>query len=109
VISDTFVVQIGVIKRDTPIRYYVFAYFFVGPSSMISDSATALLAVDERLCRGYMQFPPISPGATSRVVFNYDFPSGIPLGSYIGNVFIFERIVPVSPIYDRYSIGVEVI
>jgi len=76
---------------------------------MISDPATALLVVDERLFRGYMQFPPISSGAASRVVFNYNFPRGIPLGSYIGNVFIFERIVPVSPIYDRYTIDVEVV
>lgn len=80
-----------------------------GPANMIADSATALLAIDERLYRGYMLFPPISPNANSRVVFNYNFPSGIPLCSYIGNAFIFEHHLGVlNPIYDRISIAVEV-
>jgi hypothetical protein len=80
---------------------------------MISDPTMALLAIDERLYRGYARFSPITPNGTSRVVFDYEFPAGLPLGSYIGNAFIFEQlgppIGPISPIYDRWTISVEII
>jgi hypothetical protein len=76
---------------------------------MIQDPAQALLSVDQRLYQGYELFPSIFPDDRSEVEFNYSFPKGIPLGTYFGNAFILDREVPVSPIYDRYNIPVEII
>ena len=103
-----FIFQIDVRNPDSTYHDGVFAYLFFGPATMIPDPSTALLSVDERLYRGYAKFPIICPNATSRVVFNYTFPIEIPLGFYIGNVFIFGWLVPLSPIYDRSSGHIEI-
>jgi hypothetical protein len=88
----------------------LFAYFFFGPADIVPDIGTALLTVDQRLYRGFAQFPYISSGSTSRVEFNYNFPSGIPLGMYVGNGFIFNRDHHGANSYiDRTSIDVEIV
>jgi hypothetical protein len=83
------------INNPDPIAYFdLFAYFFFGPANMIADVGTALLSVDERLPKIYAQFPYISAGSSDGLVeFNYRFPSGIPLGLYMGNA---ERAVELT-------------
>ena len=77
---------------------------------MIPDVGTALLSVDARLPTMYAQFPYISPGSSDGLVeFNYRFPSGIPLGLYMGNGFVFLRSFnDVGNYVDRTGIYVEI-
>ena len=83
-------------------------YFFFGPADMIVDIDTALLSVDPRLYRGFAQFPYISSASSGTVEFNYNFPTDIPLGLYIGNSFIFDRDNPGDSYKERASIDVEI-
>ena len=82
--------------------------FFFQIIVKIPDPTMALLSIDQRLYQGHQLFPPLPPNAYGEVMFTYNFPPGIPLSVYIGNVFIFEQEVPVSPIYDRTNRSVEV-
>jgi hypothetical protein len=75
---------------------------------MVPDVGTALVTVDERLFRMFARFPYMSPGSNGTVQFSYTFPSGIPLGTYIGNAFVFSQSFhDVGTYADRASIYVE--
>ena len=106
--NASFFFEIYVKNPDSRIHSDICAYFFFGPAHLISDPGIALISVDQKLYHGHQLFSPIFPNTTSSVVFNYTFPAGISLGAYIGNAFIFEREVPISPIYERYNISVEI-
>ena len=73
---------------------------------MVPDISTALLTADQRLYRGFAQFPYLSSDSTGTVEFNYNFPSDIPLGMYVGNGFIFNRDYDAANSYiERESIA----
>lgn len=106
--GNTFHYGISVNNPDPNAYYYLYAYFFFGPSNMVPDVGTALLIVDERLFRMFARFPYMSPGSNGTVQFSYTFPSGIPLGTYIGNAFIFSQdFHDVGTYADRASMYVE--
>jgi len=87
----------------------LFAYFFFGPANMVQDVGTALLSIDERLYRGFANFPGVSSDSTTSVQFSYRFPRDIPLGLYLGNSFVFMRDYHDVGIYiDRGCINVEI-
>jgi hypothetical protein len=58
---------------------------------MVPDIGMALFTTDQRLYRTFAQFPYISSGSTGVVEFDYNFPTGIPLGMYVGKWIIFNR------------------
>jgi hypothetical protein len=106
--GNTFAYDITVNNPDPNGYYNLYAYVFFGPANMVPDVGTALLTVDERLFRGFARFPYMSPGSNGTVLFNYTFPRFIPLGTYIGNAFIFlQNFHDVGTYADRASIYVE--
>ena len=107
--TSPFYYSITVYNPDPTFYSNLFAYFFFGPADMIEDIGIALLSVDQRLYRGFAQFPYVSSGSSSTVEFNYNFPAGIPLGMYVGNAFIFDRNNHGAGSYKaRISIDVEI-
>jgi hypothetical protein len=108
-VTGNFICQVFVNNPDSYDYYYLYVYFFFGPANIIPDVSTALLSIDQRLYRGFAQIPYLSSGSTDSVQFNYNFPSGIPLGFYMSNVFLFkEEHFGVSPFLDRGGVEVEV-
>jgi hypothetical protein len=108
--SSSFYYSVTVYNPDPNFYSNLFAYFFFGPADMIVDIGIALLSADQRLYRGFAQFPYIQSGSSGRVEFNYNFPAGIPLGMYVGNAFIFDRNRHGADSYKtRTSINVEII
>jgi hypothetical protein len=106
---STFPYYIYVYNPDPDTYSNLFAYFFFGPANMVQDVGTALHSIDERLYRGFAEFPSVSSGSTTSVQFNYRFPSGTPLGLYMGNSFVFMRDYHDVGIYiDRGCINVEI-
>ena len=81
-----------------------------GPADTVSEVGIALLTADQRLYRGFAQFPYMPSGSSGNVEFNYNFPSDVPLGMYVGNGFICNRNNHGSNSYiDRTSIDVEIV
>jgi len=112
VATSSFYYSITVYNPDTTPPFYadLFAYFFFGPADMVPDVGTALLTTDQRLYRGFAQFPYMPSGTSGDVEFNYYFPSGVPLGMYVGNAFIFNRNNHGDNSHiDRTSISVEIV
>jgi hypothetical protein len=106
--GNTFHYAISVNNPDPNGYYSLYAYFFFGPANMVPDVGTALLTVDERLFRAFARFPYMSPGSNGTVQFSYKFPIWIPLGTYIGNAFIFsQNFHDVGTYADRASMYVE--
>ena len=89
--TSSFFYSITVYNPDPNFYARLCAYFFFGPADMIVDIDTALLSADQRLYRGFKQFPLIASNSSSTVEFNYKFPTDLPLGLYIGNSFIFDH------------------
>jgi hypothetical protein len=107
--ASSFFYDIYVYNPDPNPYYNLFAYFFFGPANMVSDVGTALLSVDQRLYRAFKRFPYIFPNSSGVVEFNYNFPTGIPLGLYMGNGFIFQPDYhDVGSYMDRGCIDVEI-
>jgi hypothetical protein len=107
--TSSFYYSITVYNPDPNFYANLCAFFFFSPADMIVDIDTALLSADQRLYRGFKQFPYIASDSSSTVEFNYKFPTDLPLGLYIGNSFIFDRDNPGANSYkDRASIDVEI-
>jgi hypothetical protein len=110
--TSSFNYSISVYNPDTNPPFYanLFAYFFFGPADMVTEVGIALLTVDQRLYRGFAQFPYIASNTSGNVEFNYSFSSSVPLGIYVGNGFIFNRNNHGADSYiDRTSIDVEIV
>ncbi|HKG88808.1 MAG TPA: hypothetical protein VKA95_10810 [Nitrososphaeraceae archaeon] len=76
---------------------------------MVQDVGTALHSVDETLYRGFVEFPPVSSGSYTYIIFNYRFPSSTAVSLYIGNSFVFMREpIGVGISIDRGCIYVRI-